>query len=222
MSDGVPAVRSSQPIRIGTASGLLQGDLAIPDHAVGLVIMPHASANSRFIPRNRSVADALDHGDLATLLVDLLTEDEEAQDERTGRLRFDVGLLAERTAAIEGWKQVLPELRSLRTGLFAAGACGAAALLAAAQHPHAFHAAVLVSGRPDLAGSALTRLMAPTLLIVSARDTPNRAANERAMTRIHSEVRLELVPDARDLFEEAGALARVAVQAADWFRTHLA
>jgi putative phosphoribosyl transferase len=222
MSHDVSAARSSRPVRIGAASGLLQGDLAIPSRAVGLVIMPHASASSRFIPRNRSVADALDHGDLATLLVDLLTEDEEAQDERTGRLRFDVGMLAERTAAVDGWKQVLPELRSLRAGLFAAGTCGAAALLAAAQHPHAFHASVLVSGRPDLAGSALTRLMAPTLLIVSERDTPNRAVNERAMTHIHSEVRLELVRDARDLFEEAGALAQVAVLAADWFRTHLA
>jgi putative phosphoribosyl transferase len=221
MSQSVPTARTSRPIRIGAASRLLQGDLAIPGHRVGLVIMPYASASSRFIPRHRSVADALDHRDLATLLVDLLTEDEETQDERTGRLRFDVGLLAERTAAVEGWKQVLPELQSLRAGLFAGGTCGGGALLAAAQHPRAFHAAVLVSGRPDLAGSALTRLMAPTLLIVSERDTANRAVNERAMTHIHSEVRLELLPAARDLFEEAAALEQITVLAADWFRTHL-
>jgi putative phosphoribosyl transferase len=221
MSRSAPAARSSRPVRIGLASCLLQGDLAVPVHAVGLVIMPQASGSNRLSARNRSVADALDHRDLATLLVDLLTEDEETHDERTGRLRFDVGLLAERTAAIEGWKQMAPELRSLRAGLFAAGTCGGAALLAAAQHPHAFHAAVSVSGRPDLAGSALTRLMAPTLLIVGEGDTPNRAVNERAMTHIHSEVRLELVPGARDLFEETDALARAAALAADWFRTHL-
>jgi dienelactone hydrolase len=200
---------------------MLHGDLAVPAHAAGLVVFAHSSGTSRVSPRNQSVADTLDRHDLATLLIDLLTEEEEAHDERTGRLRFDVSLLAGRLATIEAWVVGEPELRPLRVGLFGASSGGGAALLAAAHHPQSFHAVVSRSGRPDLAGSALTRVMAPTLLIVGERDTPILALNQRAMTQIRSEVRLEIVPGATHLFEEPGALEQVADLAAGWFRTHL-
>jgi dienelactone hydrolase len=201
---------------------MLHGDLAVPAHAVGFVVFAHASGSSRFIPQNRFVADTLDQHDLATLLIDLMTVDEEAHDERTaGRLRFDVGLLAERLTTIQAWAAAVPELRPLRVGLFGDSTGGGAALCAAAQHPQAFHAVVSRSGRPDLAGSALTRLMAPTLLIVGEHDTPMRALNQRAMTQIRCDVRLEVVPGARDLFDNPTALAHVATLAAEWFRTHL-
>jgi putative phosphoribosyl transferase len=221
MAQSAPAARVVRPVQVAAASGLLPGELAVPVRAVGFVVFAHASGSSRFIPQNRFVADTLDHHDLATLLIDLLTEDEEVHDERTGRLRFDVGLLAERLAMIQTWAAAVPELRSLRVGLFGDSTGGGAGLFAAAQHPQAFHAVVSRSGRPDLAGSALTRVMAPTLLIVGEHDTPMRALNQRAMTQIRCDVRLEVVPGARQLFEEPGPLQQVATLAAGWFRTHL-
>jgi putative phosphoribosyl transferase len=222
MTQSIPATRVIRPVQVAAASIMVRGDLAVPVHPVGFVVFAHASGSSRFIPRNRFVADTLDRHDLATLLIDLLTEDEEAHDERTGRLRFDVGLLAERLASIQAWAAVVPELRSLRVGLCGDSTGAGAALFAAAQQPQAFHAVVSRSGRPDLAGSALTRVMAPTLLIVGEHDTPMRALNQRAMTQIRCDVRLEIVPGARHLFEEPGTLEQAATLAAGWFRTHLA
>ena len=221
MSHDTSVSRTIRPVRIELASCLLHGDLAVPARASGLVVFAHGSGSSRFSPDNRFVADTLDRHDLATLLIDLLSEDEEAQDERTGRLRFDLNLLASRLVTIEAWAIGLPELRPLRVGLLGASTGAAAALLAAAQQPHTFHAVVSRSGRPDLAGSALTRVMAPTLLIVGERDTPMVALNQRAMTQLRSEVQLEIVPGATHLFEEPGALEQVANLAAVWFQTHL-
>jgi putative phosphoribosyl transferase len=222
MSQSVPAGRVTRPVGVETASTTLHGDLAVPGHAAGFVVFAHASGSSRLSPRDRFVADTLDQHDLATLLIDLLSEDEEAHDDRTGRLRFDVGLLAGRLATIKAWTEAVPELQPLRVGLFGASTGSGAALLAAAQQPQAFHAVVSRGGRPDLAGSALTRVMAPTLLIVGELDTPMRALNQRAMTQIRCEVRLEVVRGAKHLFEEPGALEQVATLAAGWFRTHLA
>jgi putative phosphoribosyl transferase len=200
---------------------VLAGDLSVPEQARGFVIFAHGSGSSRFSPRNRYVADTLHQHRLATLLIDLLTEAEERLDETTGRLRFDVRMLADRLVALSGWAQGEAVLRDLRVGLFGASTGGGAALLAAAQEPQSFHAVVSRGGRPDLAGAALTRVMAPTLLIVGERDAPVIDLNERAMSQIRAEVRLEIVPHATHLFEEAGALERVAALASDWFTAHL-
>jgi dienelactone hydrolase len=200
---------------------MLAGDLAVPARARGFVMFAHGSGSSRFSPRNRFVADVLDQRDLATLLIDLLTEEEEAADQRTGYFRFDIRLLADRLAALGTWARQVPELSDLRVGLFGASTGGGAALLAAAQQPNGFHAVVSRGGRPDLAGSALTRVMAPTLLIVGGRDETVLALNQQAMAHMRCEVRLEVVPGATHLFEEPGALEQVAELAADWFSTHL-
>src|SRR5437867_6682506 len=140
MSHDTSVSRTIRPVRIELASCLLHGDLAVPARATGLVVFAHGSGSSRFSPDNRFVADTLDRHDLATLLIDLLTEDEEAHDERTGRLRFDVNLLASRLGVIEAWAVGLSDLRPLRVGLFGSGTGAGAALLAAAQQPRAVHA----------------------------------------------------------------------------------
>ena len=181
----------------------------------------HGSGSSRFSPRNRYVADTLHQHRLATLLIDLLTQQEEELDEVTGRLRFDIAMLADRLVALGRWAQQESRLMDLRVGLFGASTGGGAALLAASLEPHGFHAVVSRGGRPDLAGAALTRVLAPTLLIVGERDESVIALNERAMAQLRAEVRLEIVPRATHLFEEAGALEHVAGLAADWFTTHL-
>jgi putative phosphoribosyl transferase len=181
----------------------------------------HGSGSSRFSPRNRYVADVLHQNDLATLLIDLLTRQEEAIDDVTGRIRFDIGLLATRLVALRDWAQTVPELHDLEIGLFGASTGGGAALLAAADRPHDFHAIVSRGGRPDLAGPALARVLAPTLLIVGERDEMVIELNKRAMALMRTEVRLEIVPGATHLFEEPGALEHVARLAADWFTSHL-
>ena len=199
----------------------LAGDLAVPEPARGFVMFAHGSGSSRFSPRNRYVADTLHQQRLATLLIDLLTEEEEELDERSGRLRFDIRMLADRLVALCSWAKRVPELRGLQVGLFGASTGGGAALLAAAQQPHSVHAVVSRGGRPDLAGAALTRVMAPALLIVGERDEGVIELNQRAMSQMRAEVRLEIVPRATHLFEEAGALEMVAHLAADWFTMHL-
>jgi dienelactone hydrolase len=163
----------------------------------------------------------LDQHGLATLLIDLLTEEEETRDEQFGRLRFNITLLAERLSSICAWARRTPELEQLQTGLFGTGTGSAAALFAAAQHPHTICAVVSRGGRPDLAGSALTRVMAPTLLIVGEHDETLLTQNERAMTHMRSEVRLEVIPGATHLFEQPGAIEQVASLAGDWFEDHL-
>ena len=222
MSPTAPSVpRAARPVHVPVGRHVLAGNLAVPDQARGLVMFAHGSGSSRFSPRNRFVADTLHQHRLATLLIDLLTEEEEQLDEKTGRLRFDIRMLADRLVALGGWAQREPVLRDLHVGLFGASTGGGAALLAAAQDPHTVHAVVSRGGRPDLAGAALMRVLAPTLLIVGERDEPVIHLNQQAMAQMRAEARLEIVPRATHLFEEAGALARVAQLASDWFTTHL-
>ena len=213
--------RSPKPVQVAIGPHSLAGDLAVPDGACGLVVFAHGSGSSRFSPRNRYVADTLHQHDLGTLLIDLLTPQEEAIDDVTGRLRFDIALLADRLVALRAWARGVPELTPLRVGLFGASTGGGAALLAAAQRPHDFHAVVSRGGRPDLAGAALARVLAPTLLIVGERDEVVIDLNERAMAEMRAEVHLEIVPRATHLFEEPGALEEVAGLAADWFTKYL-
>jgi len=213
--------RGARPVQVAIGPHGLAGDLAVPEHARGFVMFAHGSGSSRFSPRNRSVADVLHQNDLATLLIDLLTPQEEAIDDVTGRIRFDIGLLANRLVALRDWAQTVPELRDLEIGLFGASTGGGAALLAAAERPRDFHAVVSRGGRPDLAGPALARVLAPTLLIVGERDEMVIELNTRAMAQMRAEVRLEIVPRATHLFEEPGALEEVARLAADWFTSHL-
>ena len=212
--------RAARPIRIAIGAKTLVGDLAIPDRAIGFVVFAHGSGSSRLSPRNRYVADVLDQHALATLLIDLLTEQEEDVDDRTGALRFDIDLLADRLIAIAAWRGRMPDLQALPMGLFGASTGGGAAIVAAAKQPHAFRAIVSRGGRPDLAGAALPSVTAPTLLIVGGADEAVIGMNEAAMRQMRCERKLEIVPHATHLFEERGALERVAVLAADWFETH--
>ena len=213
--------RTSAAVEIPVGARALTGDLAVPAGARGLVIFAHGSGSNRFSPRNRHIADVLDQFAFATLLVDLLTLDEEDTDLRTGRLRFDMTLLASRLVAFCGWAQHVPELHGLPVGLLGASTGGGAALLAAAQQPRSFRAVVVRGGRPDLAGSAIRRVMAPTLLIVGEKDHQVLDNNRQAAERMLTEVRLEVIQGATHFFEEPGALDEVARCAGEWFRDRL-
>jgi putative phosphoribosyl transferase len=221
MTSATSQTRITRPVRIAVGAHTLAGDLAVPDRALGLVLFAHGSGSGRFSPRNRFVADVLDRHRLATLLIDLLTSAEEAVDDRTRVLRFDIDLLADRLLAIAAWAQRVPELRALPVGLFGASTGGGAALVAAARRPRGIAAVVSRGGRPDLAGPALAHVTAPTLLIVGGDDRPVIELNEIAKRQMRCEARLEIVPRATHLFEEPGTLERVADLAAKWFETHL-
>jgi putative phosphoribosyl transferase len=212
---------TSRHVRIDVPGATLDGDLVIPAPAGGLVLFAHGSGSGRLSPRNRHVAQALQAAGLGTLLLDLLTPVEEASDARTGRLRFDINLLAERLVAATNWLRNQPDTAGLEAGYFGASTGGGAALVAATEQPDRVHAVVSRGGRPDLAGAALAHVKAPTLLIVGARDTPVIEMNRDAMRHMSSEVRLEIVPGATHLFEEPGALDEVARLAAEWFATYL-
>jgi dienelactone hydrolase len=199
----------------------LEGNLSLPEGARGLVLFAHGSGSSRHSPRNRYVARLLNEAKLATLLVDLLTLDEERIDQRTAHLRFDIGLLAGRLIGATDWLTEYPDTRDLRVGNFGASTGAAAALVAAAERPQAVGAVVSRGGRPDLAGSALPRVKAPTLLIVGGNDTQVIELNWAALAQLRCEKRLAIVPGATHLFEEPGALDQVAQQAREWFETHL-
>ena len=209
-------------VRVHTGEVILEGDLVVPPGAGGIVLFAHGSGSSRHSPRNRYVAGLLQSGGLATLLIDLLTPDEEVVDLRTAQLRFDIGLLAERLVGASDWLAGQPATRDLRLGYFGASTGGGAALVAAAEHPQAVHAVVSRGGRPDLAGAALPRVLAPTLLIVGERDLPVIEMNEAALARLECVKRLEIVPGATHLFEEPGTLEEVARLARDWFERYLA
>jgi putative phosphoribosyl transferase len=200
----------------------LEGNLVLPPGARGLVVFAHGSGSSRHSPRNRFVAEVLQKGGIATLLIDLLTADEEEVDSRTGHLRFDIGLLAGRLAGATDWVAGQTRTGDLRVGYFGASTGGGAALVAAAAHPDLVGAVVSRGGRPDLAGDALPRVQAPTLLIVGGEDRPVLAMNRSAMAQMRAECRLEIVPGATHLFEEPGALGQVADLARDWFQRYLA
>jgi dienelactone hydrolase len=184
-------------------------------------LFAHGSGSSRHSPRNRVVARELQAAGLATLLLDLLTREEEAVDQDTGHIRFDIPLLAERLLAAARWAGVDPATRSLALGYFGASTGAAAALVAAAFEPERAGAVISRGGRPDLAGDGLPLVRAPTLLIVGGRDLTVLDLNRAAMARMRARVRLEIVPGATHLFEEPGALEAVARLARDWFLRHL-
>lgn len=208
-------------VRIPDGAVHLDGDLHVPDRADGLVIFAHGSGSSRFSTRNRRVAEGLQAAGFATLLLDLLTPEEEAEDLRTREFRFDTERLGRRVVAATDWAGDAPELRHLAVGYFGASTGAAAALIAAAARPDRAGAVVSRGGRPDLAGRALGDVRAPTLLIVGSRDEPVLDLNEEARRQMRTIVRLEVVPGATHLFEEPGALEQVQRLAADWYRLYL-
>jgi putative phosphoribosyl transferase len=199
----------------------LAGDLSVPLAARGVVVFAHGSGSGRFSPRNRAVAEALVDAGLATLLMDLLTPAEEAEDLRTARLRFDVGLLGDRvTGTIDGLA-CDPDVGELPIGCFGASTGAAAALIAAAERPQRVPAVVSRGGRPDLAAHVLSRVSAPTLLIVGGRDSEVIRLNRYAQSQLAGESQLVIVPGAGHLFAEPGALEKVAALARDWLLAHL-
>lgn len=214
-------VAGSREVTVPVGAVALAGTLTLPDRARGIVLFAHGSGSSRFSPRNRFVAGELHAARLGTLLIDLLTPEEEAIDRRTRALRFDIGLLAERVAAATGWLGEQRETRGLRIGYFGASTGAAAALVAAAQLPSAVGAVVSRGGRPDLARDALRRVIAPTLLIVGGQDTAVIPLNEAALASLPRVKRLEIVPGATHLFEEPGALETVARLTRHWFVRYL-
>jgi len=206
---------------IATGSVALEGTIAVPEGAQGIVLFAHGSGSSRHSPRNRYVAQELRAGGLGTLLIDLLTPNEEIVDLRTRELRFDIGLLAERLVGAIEWLGTQQPTRDLAVGVFGASTGGGAALVAAARAPDHVGAVVSRGGRPDLAGNALPDVKAPTLLVVGEHDDVVIDLNERAMAQMTAPVRLEIVAGATHLFEEPGALEDVARRARDWFRRYL-
>ncbi len=208
-------------VRVPIGDTWLHGDLGVPENIGGLVLFAHGSGSSRHSPRNRHVADVLRRHGLATLLIDLLTAPEEELDERTAELRFDINLLAGRLVAIVDWLRRRKDTGALPIGLFGASTGGGAALVAAAARPQDVAAVVSRGGRPDLARSALRLVACPTLLIVGGRDAAVIGMNRAAMAEMRGPVELQIVPGATHLFEEPGALDRVANLAADWFGRYL-
>ncbi len=199
----------------------LDADLSVPASCNGIVLFAHGSGSSRLSPRNRQVAESLNASRLATLLVDLLTPDEEAEDQRTRELRFDIAMLADRLVGLTDWLRSNDQTANLRIGYFGASTGAGAALVAAAQRPDTVNAVVSRGGRPDLAGPALERVRAPTLLIVGGNDGPVIDMNSQAMAAMHCEKRMTIVPGATHLFEEPDALGAVSTLARDWFKSHL-
>ena len=208
-------------IRLSIPSTQLTGNLEIPSPAEGLVVFAHGSGSSRKSPRNRFVAEKLREAGMATLLTDLLTPEEEALDLEQGHLRFDIPFLARRLLAVTEWVEQQESVRRLAIGYFGASTGAAAALLAAAERGKVIRAVVSRGGRPDLAGPALHRVTAPTLLIVGGADPEVLELNSAAFARLRCEKELRIVPRASHLFPEPGALEEVAGLAAAWFRRHL-
>lgn len=199
----------------------LSGDLDIPTGAPGVVLFAHGSGSSRHSPRNQYVARIIRESGIGTLLFDLLTREEEAEDAVTAELRFDIGLLARRLENATAWIAAQPELSQLAIGYFGASTGGGAALVAAANLDGQIAAVVSRGGRPDLAGDSLPQVRSPTLLIVGGRDDVVIGLNEEALARLRCEKALKIVPGATHLFEEPGTLEQVARLSADWFRRHM-
>jgi putative phosphoribosyl transferase len=208
-------------VRITSGQTMLEADLTVPEAAFGLVIFAHGSGSSRFSRRNRAVASLLQQARLATLLLDLLTPEEEEIDLQTREHRFDIGLLANRVIDAVDWTREQPELLSLPAATFGASTGAAAALIAAAERPGRVQAVVSRGGRADLAGDALPRVQAPTLLIVGGADEVVIELNREAMRQMRCRVELEVIPGATHLFEERGALETVARLAAAWCQRHI-
>jgi pimeloyl-ACP methyl ester carboxylesterase len=210
----------SFPVIVDAGDALLQGDVVLPPDAPGIVLFAHGSGSSRFSTRNRYVASHLVEGGLGTLLFDLLTAEEEVRDRRDASLRFDIDLLTRRLAGATRWLGRQDWATNLRRGYFGASTGAAAALAASVECE--VHAIVSRGGRPDLAGAALPRVTAPTLLIAGSRDPVVIELNEQALRLLQCAARLEIVPGATHLFEEPGTLEKVAALAQQWFRRWLA
>ncbi len=212
----------SESVTIPVGQHEINADLHVPERATGLVVFAHGSGSSRFSSRNRAVAASLHDRGLATLLLDLLTAEEDAVDVHTREYRFDIGRLAERVVLATDWIRTRPDLEAPPLGYFGASTGAAAALMAAAERPAIVRAVVSRGGRPDLAGAALGRVTAPTLLIVGGDDEPVIEMNRDAMTQMKkAPTHLEIVAHATHLFEEPGTLERVEQLAADWFIRYL-
>ena len=209
-------VGSERSVHISAEGVRLEGNWVIPENALGLVLFAHGSGSSRLSPRNNYVAQVLRDGDIATLLFDLLTEEED----RVYATRFDIGLLSERLALATRWTQRQPEAAGLPLGYFGASTGAAAALRAAAQFGDAIAAVVSRGGRPDLTGPAISRVTAPTLLIIGGLDDVVIGMNETAYAELRAEKQMVIVPGATHLFEEPGTLEEAASLALAWFQRH--
>lgn len=208
-------------VKIPSGGATLNGNLEVPEGAQGVVLFAHGSGSSRFSSRNTYVAGLMNKKGIATLLIDLLTLDEESIDEYTGQYRFDVNMLAERVVDSTKWLKKNLATKNLAIGYFGASTGAAAALIAAAELPDEVKAVVSRGGRPDLAGKHLSKVKAPTLLIVGGDDTEVLELNKQALKLILVEKKLEVVPGATHLFEEPGKLLEAAKLAIDWFEKHL-
>jgi putative phosphoribosyl transferase len=208
-------------IQVESGTVNLEGDLRIPENARGVVLFAHGSGSSRHSLRNRYVAQELNKARLATLLLDLLTEDEEEIDNQTGQLRFNINLLAQRLIDATEWLAQNLEIYKTKIGYFGASTGAAAALVAAAKHPNGIRAVVSRGGRPDLAEASLSKVQAPTLLIVGERDSPVIRMNQEALERLQREKKLAIVPEATHLFEEPGTLEVVARLSSEWFEQYI-
>ncbi len=209
-------------VRVPSGGAWLEGTLTVPEGAFAVVLFAHGSGSGRHSPRNRHVAGRMQEAGLATLLIDLLTEEEDLLDRRTARMRFDIALLAGRLADATDWLSREPATAGLPVGYFGASTGAGAALVAAARCGERVGAVVSRGGRPELAGESLGLVHVPTLLIVGGEDAPVLPLNEKALARLRSpEKELVVVPGASHLFEEPGALEEVAHLAAGWFAGHL-
>ncbi len=209
------------PVRITAGAVTLDGNLCVPENARGLVLFAHGSGSSRHSHRNRYVAQVLRNAGLATLLFDLLTAQEEAKDMRTQQFRFDIALLANRLVGATDWVRQNADMENLNIGYFGASTGAAAALVAAAERPEIVGTIVSRGGRPDLAGTALHRVTASTLLIVGGEDYVVIDLNRRALVELTADKELVIVPGATHLFEESGSLEEVARLATEWFVRHI-
>ena len=214
--------KEEHSVQIPAGSVTLDGDLFYPVKTEALVVFAHGSGSSRQSPRNRYVAEVLRHMGLGTLLFDLLTPDEEMEDEQTGELRFNIKLLAQRLIQVSDWLIHNNETSNYKIGYFGASTGAAAALIAAAELPNYVWAVVSRGGRPDLAINILPEVRAPTLLIVGGEDTEVISLNQKAYDALKSKKKLEIVPGATHLFEEPGTLEQVAKLATNWFIQNLA
>lgn len=211
----------SEEISIKIKGNRLNGNLEVPENAQGLVLFAHGSGSSRFSPRNRYVARTLNEEGLGTLLFDLLTEEEERIDEYNAEYRFNIDLLAARLGEATEWLFKNPPIENLKVGYFGSSTGAAAALKAAAEMPEVIYAVVSRGGRPDLAMDSLSNVKAPTLLIVGGEDLQVIELNEAALSKIVSKKKLEIIAGATHLFEEPGALEKVAALSAAWFTENL-
>lgn len=213
-------VSEARAVRIPASGVVLNADLTMPPHPRAIIAFVHGSGSSRHSIRNRYVAEMLNAYNFATLLADLLTEEEEVIDMRTRHLRFDIPMLADRLIDIAAWLQQESQTADLKIGWFGASTGAGAALIAAAQRPENIMAVVSRGGRPDLAGAYLPEVVAPVLLIVGENDPQVLELNKEALSRLNTESKLEIVPNATHLFEEPGTLEAAAGLAAEWFQNH--